>query len=352
MTQHKRQPTGTAADRGEVHLGDLARALADLPWQDQAQARAIAASLGFGLGAGAGGVQRSSRPTEVYNPTAQPRHRDPARREPPPIPVPPLPPELPPLPADALPCRLRALDERAPAGPDPDWLGLDDAAPDPALDPFARIDALPCAREPLFPHRTARHILSAALALTRTGDAIDETRLAAALIDALARREPLRALPRRCERTLARGCDLLLDYSAGMVPFWDDLTGLIDQVSAVVGAEQTRVYSFDARPDEALRWLPSGRRLPWTPADRPVLAATDLGLQHGTAARPDPGWDRLGRRCAAAGLPLLILLPSPEHHWPPRLAGRPALIHWSPATSAALVQTRLRASGGRGGTRP
>jgi hypothetical protein len=137
-----------------------------------------------------------------------------------------------------------------------------------------------------------------------------------------------------------------------MVPFWDDLTGLIDQVAAVVGAEQTRVYSFDGHPDEARSWLPNRRQRPWTPADRPVLAATDLGLQHGTSARPDPGWDRLGRRCADAGLPLMILIPWPERHWPRRLTGRPALIHWSPATSAALVQGRLRARVAGGGGEP
>ena len=36
-------------DKGEIHLGDLARALETLNWEDDRQARAIASCLGFEL---------------------------------------------------------------------------------------------------------------------------------------------------------------------------------------------------------------------------------------------------------------------------------------------------------------
>ncbi len=51
------------SDRGEIHLGDLARALASLHWENDEQARAIAACLGFGLQA----APKPGPPTEIYD---------------------------------------------------------------------------------------------------------------------------------------------------------------------------------------------------------------------------------------------------------------------------------------------
>lgn len=331
MTRSSESKPDECLRRGEIHLGDLARALATLQCHNDAQVRAIAACLGFGLAA-----PRTRPPVEVYNPSAQPRLPSAERQweQPPRVPIPPMPAPPPTLPKDLLESRLQPLPDLAPAALDPDWLDGDPTLLDES-------DALPCAREPLFPERTSRHIISAALGTLRAGDAIDVPRLTAAL----ARREPLRDLPRRLEPTLERGCQLLLDYSATMVPFWDDLTALIGQVGAVVGSAETQVFSFDARPTDALRWWPEGRSDAWSPAGRPVLAASDLGIQHrGGQAVPDPGWNALGKRCAAAGVPLLILIPWPKRHWPRALAGPPELIHWSPATSAGLIRRRLHPS--------
>jgi hypothetical protein len=324
--------------RGDIHLGDLARALGKLDWQDPAQAETIAACLGFGLGPDSDPAQHRQAPREAYNPAVQPAPAEVDRQpsttatKPVPVPMPPTPPAPPPLPAKRLTSELQALEPLAPAQPDPDWLGGDPQLLDPG-------DALPCAREPLFADAASRHIFSAALATRRSGTDIDLPRL----IAAITRREPLRALPRRSEPTLEQGCQLLLDYSATMVPFWDDLTDLVRQLGAVVG--NTRVYSFDRRPTDALHWLPDGRREPWEPADRPVLVAGDLGIQSGGRRSPDPDWDQLARRCDAAGVPLLVLVPWPEPYWPKTLAGRPILIHWSPATSAGWVSRCLAAAG-------
>jgi hypothetical protein len=319
--------------RGEIHLGDLAWALGSLAWQDQDQAQMIAASLGFGLGI----TSRQSPLTGIYDHSLQ--AAQPSPESPPPNSQPVLrrpEPELPPaLPASVIPTLLEPLPDLAPASPDPDWSNADARLLD------DRGEA-PCSRATLFPERASRHIVSAAIATRRSGQAVDIP----TLIGALAGRETIRTLPRQLESTLTRGCQVLLDYSATMVPFWEDLTDLIGQVCAVVGAAETRVYSFDTRPTEAARWLPGGKREPWQPDGRPVLAASDLGIQGsaGTVAAhatPDPAWHALAERCVQTRSPLLILIPWPEPRWPRTLAGRPQLVHWSPNTTVGMIRRRV-----------
>jgi hypothetical protein len=317
------------AKRGEIHLGDLARALASLDWRDDEQAKAIGACLGFGIES-----PPSTRPrTEIYDRRRYPRRA--TGPEPPPTqPRVPLPEVEPPpaLPANLRRSSLYALSERVPAVPeDIDWLEREDAL-------YSERKETCVARQTLFPERTNRHILSAALATLRSGAEIDVPRL----IAAICRQEVVADLPRRSESTLERGCQLLLDYSSTMVPFWEDLSGLIGQVADVVGAANTPAFSFETRPTEAIRWTRQGGREPWQPDGRPVLAATDFGIQ-GTSdrAEPDPAWRTLTERCAGERIPLIVLIPWPEARWPLDIGGRPELVHWSPHTSAAMIMQKV-----------
>lgn len=316
-------------NRGEIHLGDLARALEDLPWTDPAQAAVIAHCLGFGLAAHAQGVT-GAQSHRVYDQrstsTQGARDSQPARE--PPVLVPPTPPRPVPLPAGILPSRLQPLTTLAPPRqPPPDWLARRHAAfpadPEPQL-----------ARATLLPERTARHVLSAGLATTRATGRIDLTRL----IDALCRCQPIRDLPRRREATLDRGCQLLLDYSSTMTPFWDDLQQLGQQVQDVVGERATQVYSFDTRPTQAHTWTTAGEPLPWRPDGRPVLVATDLGIQGRAAAEPSPDWPTLAEDCAKTGSPLILLIPWPGERWPKTFPPSATLIYWGPRTTAGMVR--------------
>jgi hypothetical protein len=299
-----------------------------LRWQNDDEAKAIAACLGFGLHA----APTPRTPTEIYDrqryrrPTPAPA---PTRR---PVFVPPAPEPPPALPANPLASRLQPLTERAPAAPDDaNWL----TDRDELFAPEAETEVV---REPLFTERTNRHSLSAALATLRSGQEIDVPRL----IAAICRREVVPDLPRRPEATLELGCQLLLDYSGTMVPFWEDLNGLISQVADVVGTAETRVFSFDTRPTEAIRWTPHGECEPWRPDGRPVVAATDFGIQGRSGrAAPDPAWRSMAERCAHDGIPLVVLLPWPEDRWPSDIGGCPELVHWSPHTSAAMIKRKV-----------
>jgi hypothetical protein len=236
-----------------------------------------------------------------------------------------------------LPSRLTRLPKLAPPQDDPPhWLAT-------AADAFPPCDeARPLARATLLPERTARHVLSASLATDRLSGDIDLPRL----IASICRLKPLRRLPRRHEITVAEGCQLLLDYSAGMVPFWEDLAALGDQVREVVGTQATRVYTFDTRPTQARHWTAAGDPEPWEPDGRPVLAATDLGVQGRAHAEPSGDWPEAAARCLCAGSPLILLIPWPEERWPRAFPANATLIHWGPRTTAGMVrrQTRTRAA--------
>lgn len=314
--------------RGEIHLGDLARALAELPWQDPTQVAAIARCLGFGLEPKPAMAPTSPRRVHdrqgVTPPTGT--QRSPAEERP--IFMPPAPPRPISLPEGTLPVRLIRRPGLAPPNTEPsDWLAEGTRAfpadPEPAL-----------SRATLLPERTARHVLSAALATFRSGEAVHVP----CLIDAICRRQILLDLPRRMERTLVQGCQLLLDYSSSMVPFWEDLSSLAGQVQQVIGDHSTRVYSFDSRPTLARRWTSAGEPEPWIPDGRPVLAATDLGIQGPAPVGPDPDWNDFAARCAAAGSMLYLLIPWPEERWPRTFPANATLIPWGPHTTAGMVR--------------
>ncbi len=319
-----------APGRGEIHLGDLARALKTLKWQDDKEAKTIAACLGFGLH----DTPSTPRPpSEIYDRlrylAQEPRASTPPPRR---IFVPPAPEPPPALPANPLPSRLQALTERAPAAPsDNTWLDEEDAM-------YSRQEQTAVARRSLLPERTHRHVISAALATLRTGQDIDISKL----LRAVCRREVIAELPRRPEATLERGCQLLLDYSTTMTPFWEDLNDLIAQVQDVVGPANTQIYSFDTAPTEAVRWLENGEREKWRPDGRPLLIASDHGIQGKTGrAELHPDWSGFVASCAQAGAPLVVLIPWPESRWPRDIGGYPHLVHWSPHTSATMVKGKI-----------
>lgn len=319
-----------SAKRSEIHLGDLAWALKTLHWTDDTQAQAIARCLGFGLQA----TPQPRAPTEIYD--RQRYRRVEPEAAPPPQPrrvfLSPAPEHPPALPKHSLTTSLEPIQQRAPAMPgDESWLAEEDAL-------FSEHSETALSRQPLLPVRTNRHILSAALATLRTGGEIDVPRL----ISAMCRHDVVAELPRKTEPTVELGCQLLLDYSATMVPFWEDLSALIDQVGDVIGLAATRVFSFNTNPLEAVHWTAEGKRESWAPEGRPLLAATDFGIQ-GRSGRavPNPGWRELTERCAREGTPLVILIPWPEPRWPLDMGGHPDLVHWSPHTSAGMIKRKV-----------
>lgn len=321
-------------DKGEIHLGDLITALGNLPWRDESHAQAIAACLGFGLEAEAiqhlPTQQKHIQNPAMKSPSAPRRSNSREQPAPPPLPVPI------PMPDNRLAFHLQPLPERVAAAPDDTQTWLAEAYQ--LLEPEA--DGVSPARAELVATPVARGLLGAALATLRDGDEADLPKL----LDQVLRGRLPHRVPRLPAPTLLRGCQLLLDYSQSMLPWWDDLRDLERQVRDIVGSERLQRFKFDRNPGAARARMREVAG--WQPVtSRPVLVATDFAIPGNTLAERDApsGWPDFVRACEAAGSPLLVLLPWPEDYWPQNLGPHPYLIHWHPHTSAAMVRRRVGA---------
>lgn len=324
--------------RGEIQLGELIRAFGTLSPQNAEHAQAIAGCLGFGLAAA--DIDTAKPTPAIYDRSrlsaqaSADRISSPQRKLPP---VPSTRPEPVTLPERILSSTLRPLAAAPPADSDdePDWL----AANYPRLD---RPPGVSPPRQTLFPERSARGIFTAALATQRLGSELDVDRLIRQVVQGRVPAQP----PRLPSSTLVRGCQLLLDFSDSMLPWWEDLRQLATQLTAVLGEDRLATFDFASSPGQVSRWLAGkDEEQPWRPEPgRPLLLATDFGIQGRPAGkRVDASWPSFIDRCAAAGCPLIVLIPWSPEYWPTGLGPYPALVHWHPNTSAAMLRRQIGA---------
>lgn len=319
--------------RGEIGLGDVASALRSLRPADADDVASIAGVLGFGLRAADLNAQPAPTPA-IYDHqrplTPQRPQQTPSQERLPGWAMPPLLPAPEPLPDDVLPSQIFRESPLAGGGEErPAWLGE-------AYRLLPQKRATP-PRHALLPARTARGVLVAALATWRTGSEIDVAELTRLLAE---QRMPQR-LPSLPVATLERGCQLLLDFSDSMVPWWEDLRELAQQAIAVLGDDLVSAYEFAGTPAEAQRWdVERDRLVAWRPeAERPILVATDFGIR-GTPSLRHGGaeWRAFVARCVSVGAPLLFFVPWSRGYWPSHLGLHPQIVHWHPATSAAMLR--------------
>lgn len=317
--------------REEIHLGDLARALAKLRCDSPEQIKSVASCLGFAIES----VPETGPQTEIYDTHLYPdRSRSnteqpaPMRYQAPPQPEAPVN-----LPDFKVPSALQPSPVRTPPAAEPlEALGDEFEL----LDRNSGVPAL--ARSTLFTENTSRGIFSAALATLRPGNEIDLS----GLIEALVTHRALPRLPCLPSATLALGCQLLLDHRSSMVPFYEDLASLPEQIAQITPREHVEIFSFEGDPNRARRWTVDFEALVWCPDKRPVVVATDFGIQgRGGRVEKPAEWSSFIERCRSDGSPLLILIPWPRERWPVGLGSYPELIHWSPHTTAAMIRRKI-----------
>ncbi|MEW8627231.1 MAG: hypothetical protein AB2551_15890 [Candidatus Thiodiazotropha sp.] len=318
---------------GDIHLADLISALSDLPWRNEEQASKIAAALGFSLQnpqqhklqknrsmPGIGAIQRSRR-----------RQKPPSTKKSvstPPAPTPKLE-----LPDGALPGTLTEVDDLPPS--------IDEVQqPDPAYERFDDHEYSAVNPPSLFLEQTSRGLLTALLQTVRESHRID--------IDKLIQRSGKGTLPRRFPYqetgTLEHGCQLLLDYADSMVPWWNDLEALTNQLYKTVGKVLVNRYQITDDPRQAESWTDDDELETWKPKTGiPNLVVTDFGLpnQH-SAYRLQQRWRAFIDECEAAQSPLIFLVPWEYDEWlSSNLGGYPYLFQWSPATSASQIRSLI-----------
>jgi formylglycine-generating enzyme required for sulfatase activity len=183
-------------------------------------------------------------------------------------------------------------------------------------DPVARLGPSP----PLMPWPRLWPFLRAALGEQAERHRIDLRRLVAVV----ARRRPLRRLPRLKGLHWAPQGQLILDLHPRLYPFWKDFHDLKTALPRLRGATGLDILCLTQGPAGPVRrWEGKGwgadQSYVLPPPGTPVLIIGDLGCL-GTEEQWRP-WASLGHRLAARGILPVALTPCPARWWNPALAG-------------------------------
>ena len=314
----------TGSERGrpepgsDVWLGDVVTAWARAGGDDAA-ARAIVRCLGFDLRA-----PRAEAEPEVRTPSGRPPRSGPSAADPDPgRPPGRFPPAARPKPRPAADDAGRWRQLR------PVGYAVPGAEVDLAdVEPLARqaAPARPAPPPPLIPPVRAAQAV-AGLAATEAGDGRPDIER---LVGLVARRAPLRRLPRDRRPSLFRGVQLLVDVGPAMSYFRADADAVESLARRVIGDQLVHRVDFDGSP-----YAP-GWREPYQPPapGTPVVVLTDLGLTPTVDASATMGrrdWRRLATELGRRGSPLLALVPYPRRRWPAAPARAVARYEWEPA---------------------
>ncbi|MFD9483236.1 hypothetical protein [Streptomyces sp. NPDC059991] len=343
--------------RGELFLGDLVRAMAELKPSDLATADAMAALLGqgrrtptalpqgrvvqaVGRGTGAGraravrleeasGGPRRSTPTPL--PRAVSAERGPRTERPDPSE-----PE-----GDgtvhggaerALLLADRPVDFSLTAiGGPPPQAAVTDGANGPAAGaglPERTTAATPLSHEPPWKGDWARGIMFAVVATPVESREVDQR----ALLRGVAGRQALRAVPRRRRFSTRRGAQLLLDHGPGMAPFRDDGLWLRELVGSIAGRDRVEVLRFRGAPGRGVV-----RQDPLTidpyrppPPGTPVILFSDLGRMRppfaGQGVAGPQEWRAFVHSVAHSGCPVICLTPYESADYPAPLRKKVAFV--------------------------
>lgn len=323
----------------DISLGDLFRAVHALAGSDPDVALAIARLLRLEAheadavpGAAGGGVYRAEAGNDQMG-----DHWLSGRREAK------MAPHTPPSgewPGDGLGARLEVLDTSPVPRTLPAW--VESAEP---MAPARELDRPPPRVEPLLAPRQSRGIVAAALATRVAEGPLD----VGAILERLARLEPVDALPRLPLATLRRGVQLLLDRSAAMQPYAADRDELAARIGAVAGTSGVQTRHFFGAPVRGV-YLPGGEQpVPWTPPApaTPVVLVSTFGIG-GPMLDPERStrheWLALARVCRARGCPVVAFVPFAPRRWDRAVAREITMIHWDRPTTVGAV----RRAAGRG----
>lgn len=317
---------------GEIFLGDLVRAIAVADASDPQMPSTIAQLLGFRLEELEVAVQQDEPlPIDVTEFTLPipPAEQDVSQDAKEVRPAPPI--ELPPQDF-----QYELTEPDVEHIPPAKQSGLPTAV---AWPEWEHVSSVSLRYQPLFLRQWTRGLLSEAAATWREAGPVDVPRA----LEVLALGRTPAELPRIYAQTLARGCQVLIDVSAGMAPFAKDCWQLIDALRAVVGREQVQVFYFKDCPIYGVEAEADARFVPFQspPPTTPVLLLSDLGIatpafsfRRGTTH----DWLRLANRLREAACPLLALVPYPRRRWPKRLSKTLTIVQWDRVTTAASVR--------------
>ena len=198
--------------------------------------------------------------------------------------------------------------------------------------------------DPLLQPKQAPVLLSTLCSTTRPTGRIDVR----VVVQQLARRRPMQRLPRRDQRTLARGIQVLADAGDGLKPFVADRAETIGALQRLIGKALVQVGWFLDDPASGVGFERELATYEPPAPGIPVLLLTDLGIGGGGTRRRWPRREHLvalARRLAAQGSPTLALVPYPPNRWPAGLDRSIALVFWDRRTTISEVRRARQRAG-------
>lgn len=164
-----------------------------------------------------------------------------------------------------------------------------------------------------------------------------------ALAVAVARGEAVKELPFGKRRTLAKGCDVLIDLSAGLQLLADDRDQILRTLRLLMSPAYLEIMVFHENPE----WMFSlegervgGRSWRWAVPGRPVLILSDFGVAGShrmELRRHEDAWNALLKRLRDQRRPVVGLIPFPRSRWPRRLTRWITLIKWDRSMESGQI---------------
>ncbi len=197
-------------------------------------------------------------------------------------------------------------------------------------------------REPLLAPRGGATILQTLIAVQTPEGPLDVP----AIVEVLACRRVPERLPREAWPTLRFGVEVLVDVGLPMRPFEGDQLQVIRQLRTIVGEQLTSVRYF---ADIPARGAGPGPRRTWRPYEPPdpgtrVLVLSDFG-QAGPATYSYQGapdeWRSFASALRRGGCDAAALLPVPPDRWPRWLSTLMPLVFWDRSTTAGRAVAAL-----------
>jgi hypothetical protein len=195
----------------------------------------------------------------------------------------------------------------------------------------------------LLKEREAKGLISELISSSVEAPPIDIERL----VSTIARSETLHGLPFGRRRTLAKGCDVLVDLGASLRLLAADRDQILNTLRLLLSQAKLEISVFRGSPERLFSLegeKVANRRWRWAVSRRPVLILSDFGV-----VRPfgmglpwdDDAWLEFLERLQNQGRPVIGLIPFPPSRWPRELARRITLIKWDRSLTIGKVRKAL-----------
>lgn len=138
------------------------------------------------------------------------------------------------------------------------------------------------------------------------------------VVERLAQGKALQNIPRIRRLNWSGPCQVILDASESLMPFWDDEAGLVRSITRLRGRSGLEMLVMEHGPGHGCRywgkWQEQVRPYSLPEPGTPILVLSDLGCLD-RQGQTRHAWLRFGKRLKQAGFVPIVLVPCPVRSW-------------------------------------